>query len=92
MSLDTRFDEKTGVLWLILEGKVDFQEVMRTVDDLYGTDACDRRIWDVRNTTDMQFGMSRALQPRVNSGTLALGVFKDEDEALAWVTETQIDP
>lgn len=124
MSLDTRFDAKNGVFWLILAGEVDFQEVMRTVDDLYGTDVCDRRIWDVRNTTnfftrhemmglvttlrrlandqtirsalltttDMQFGMSRALQPRVNSGTLALGVFKDEDEALAWVTETQIDP
>ncbi len=124
MSLDTRFDDKNGVLWLILEGEIDFQEVMRTVDDLYGIDVYSRRIWDIRETTNhltsdemmglattlrrlaedrtirsallttthMQFGMSRSLQPRVDSGTIALGVFRDEDEALAWVTETQIDP
>lgn len=47
MSLDTRFDAKNGVFWLILE---------------------------------------------VDADTISLGVFKDEDEALAWVTETQIDP
>ena len=124
MPLDTRFDSSNGVLWLIVEGEVDFQEVMRTVDDLYGTDVYDRRIWDVRKTTnyisrgemealgaalrrlaenrdirsalltttDLQFGMSRALQPRVDTDTISLGVFKTEEEAVAWVTEAQTDP
>ena len=119
MSLDTRFDTKTGILWLTVEGEIDFQEVMRTVNDLYGTDVYSRRIWDIRKTTnyfirdemielastlrrlaedrtirsalltttDLQFGMSRALQPRVDADTISLGVFKTEDEAVAWVTE-----
>lgn len=119
MSLDTRFDSTNGVFWLILEGEIDFQEVMRTVNDLYGTDVYSRRIWDIRETTnhlsrgeleelgaalgrlaedrtirsavltttDLQFGMSRSLQPRVDTDTFSLGVFKTEEEAVAWVTQ-----
>ena len=118
MGIDTRFDSKTGIFWLVLEGEIDFAEVMQTLTDLYTTEAYPRRIWDVRRSrshfsrdematlaaalrhlgrnrrvrsalltaTDLQFGLSRSLQPRLGGGGVSLGVFKTEEEAVAWVS------
>jgi hypothetical protein len=34
MPLDTEFDTKTGVLWIILEGEIDFRNVTSTMKGL----------------------------------------------------------
>jgi hypothetical protein len=118
VSIETRFDRKTGVFWLVLEGEIDFRDVMQILTDLYASKSYPRRIWDLRKLTsrpsreeiaalvaalrrlrhdgrirsalltssDLHYGVGRALQPQVDEAVLSLGVFRTEDDAVAWVT------
>jgi hypothetical protein len=115
--LTTRFDESTGIFWIVVTGEIDFVEIQALIKKLYGGRQYPVRIWDIREMTnvltqaemgdlaaglkalsagqpvrsalltesDTQFGMSRALQPRITDTAIDLQVFKTPEAAEAWL-------
>ena len=47
MSLTTRYDEESNVLWFTLSGEIDLALVLESLEDL-PADQCERQVWDFR--------------------------------------------
>ena len=52
--ITTRFDEGTGILWVVVEGPAVASEIIEVLDELYlrdGARVFRRRLWDLRKST-----------------------------------------